>query len=106
MSLKHPTHPGSIIREDCLPELNLTVGAAAQALGVSRQTLDKIINERGSVTPDMAIRFEKVFGSTADMWLRLQTAFDLAQARKREAEIVATVRTPAKVPQPKQPVLI
>jgi plasmid maintenance system antidote protein VapI len=55
----------------------------------------------------MAIRFEKVFGSTADVWLRLQTAFDLVQARLREAEIVATVHVPAKkAPQPKQPVLI
>jgi addiction module HigA family antidote len=107
MSLKNPTHPGRIVRDDCLPELDLTVGAAAQALGVSRQTLDKIINERGSVTPDMAIRFEKVFGSTAELWLRLQTAFDLAQARKREADIVATVHIPAKkAPQPKQPALI
>lgn len=107
MTLKNPTHPGRIVRDDCLPELNLTVGAAAQALGVSRQTLDKIVNERGSVTPDMAIRFEKVFGSSADLWLRLQTTFDLAQARKREAEIVATVQIPAKkAPQPKQPVLI
>lgn len=105
MSLKNPTHPGRIVRDDCLPELNLTVGAAAQALGVSRQTLDKIINERGSVTPDMAIRFEKVFGSSAEMWLRLQTAFDLAQAREREAEILATVHAP-KAPKPKHPELI
>jgi addiction module HigA family antidote len=106
MTTKSPTHPGRIVRDDCLPELNLTVDAAAQALGVSRQTLDKIINDRGSVTPDMAIRFEKVFGSSAELWLHLQMAFDLAQARKREAEIVATVRAPAKPAQPKQPVLI
>ncbi|MCW5688475.1 MAG: HigA family addiction module antidote protein, partial [Pseudolabrys sp.] len=53
MRMKNPPHPGRIVREDCLPELNLTIGKAAEALGVSRQTLDKIVNERGSVTPDM-----------------------------------------------------
>lgn len=94
MIMKNPPHPGRIIRDECLPELELKVGEAAKALGVSRQTLDKIINERGSVTPEMAIRLEKVFGSSADMWLRLQTAYDLAHAREREQEIVATIRRP------------
>ena len=102
MTLKNPTHPGRIVREDCLPELNLTVGQAAEALGVARQTLDRIINGRGSVTPDMAIRFEKVFGSTADMWLRMQTTFDMAEARGREAEIVATMPVPPRAMQPRQ----
>ncbi|WP_267426735.1 HigA family addiction module antitoxin [Methylobacterium sp. GC_Met_2] len=107
MTMKNPPHPGRIIREDCLPELDLKVGAAAEALGVSRQTLDKIINERGGVTPDMAIRFEKVFGSSAETWLRLQLAYDLAQARTREPEIVATIHLPApKTAQPKQPSLL
>jgi antitoxin HigA-1 len=90
MAMKHPPHPGRIVREDCLPELGLTVGRAAEALGVSRQTLDKILNGRGGVTPEMAIRFEKVFGSSAETWFRLQ----LAAARAHEAEIVATVRAP------------
>jgi len=91
---KHPPHPGQILREDCLPELGLTIGGAAEALGVSRQTLDKIVNGRGGVTPEMAIRFEKVFGSSAQTWLRMQGAYDLAQARAREAEIVATIKGP------------
>ena len=98
MTLKIPTHPGRIVREDCLPELNLTVGQAAEALGIARQTLDRIIDGRGGITPDMAIRFEKAFGSTAEMWLRMQTTYDLAQARGREAEIVASVRVPRKTP--------
>jgi antitoxin HigA-1 len=98
MAMKHPPHPGRIVREDCLPELGLTVGQAAQALGVSRQTLDKILNGRGGVTPEMAIRFEKVFGSSAETWLRLQLAFDLAAARLHEADIVSTVRRPVLVP--------
>ncbi|MFZ5834696.1 MAG: HigA family addiction module antitoxin [Pseudomonadota bacterium] len=72
--------------------LNWTVGEAASALGVSRQTLDKIINERGGVTPEMAIRFEKIFGSSAETWLRMQLAYDLAEARAREPEIVASIR--------------
>ena len=59
---------------------------------MSRQTLDKIVNGRGGVTPEMAIRFEKVFGSSAQTWLRMQGAYDLALAR--EAEIVATIKGP------------
>ena len=106
MTAKNPPHPGRVVREDCLPELGLSVGSAAGALGVSRQTLDKIINGRGSVTPDMAIRFEKVFGSSAETWLRLQLAFDLAEARARETEILATVHPPKPKPQPMQPVLL
>ena len=92
MPMKKPPHPGRIVRDDCLPELKLATGAAATALGVSRQTLDKIINGRGGITPDMAIRFEKVFGSSAEAWLRMQLAYDLAQARGREKEIVASMR--------------
>lgn len=92
MRMKSPVHPGRIVREDCLPELGVSVGDAASMLGVSRQTLDKIINGRGGVTPNMPIRFEKVFGSSADTWLRMQLAYDLAQAREREAEIVASLK--------------
>ena len=92
MAMKNPLHPGRIVKQDCLPELDWTVGEAAAALGVSRQTLDKIINERGGVTPEMAIRFEKIFGSSAETWLRIQLAYDLAQARAREPEIVASIR--------------
>lgn len=92
MAMKNPPHPGRIVKQDCLPELNWTVGEAASALGVSRQTLDKIINQRGGVTPEMAIRFEKIFGSPAETWLRMQLAYDLVQARAREPEIVASIR--------------
>ncbi len=91
MLMKNPPHPGRIIKEDCLPELNLTVGAGAKMLGISRQTLDKIINGRSSITPDMAIKFEKIFGSSAEVWLKMQLSYDLAQARVREGEIVASM---------------
>ena len=90
--MKNPAHPGRIVREDCLVELGLTVGEAARTLGISRQSLDKIINGRGSITPDMAIRFEKIFGSSAETWLRMQLAYDLSEARQREAEIIATIK--------------
>ena len=90
-----PPHPGRIVKDDCLPELKLSVGAAAAAHGVSRQTLDKIINGRSGITPDTAIRFEKIFGSSAEAWLRMQLAYDLAQARIREKETVATMRAVA-----------
>jgi addiction module HigA family antidote len=88
MAMKNPPHPGRIIKEDCLPELKLTAGAAAKTLGVSRQTLDKIMNGRSSITPDMAIRFEKAFGINADTLMRMQTAFDMAQARARADVII------------------
>lgn len=94
--MKNPPHPGRIIRDDCLPALELNVVKAAAALGVSRQTLDKIVNERGGITPDMAIRFEKLFGSTAEGWLRMQLAFDLAEARRRESDIVAGMKIGSK----------
>ena len=94
MPLKNPPHPGRIIREDCLPELGMSVGEAANALGVSRQSLDKIVNGRGGISPDMAIRFEKIFGSSADVWLAMQVSHDLAQARKRERKIVASMKSP------------
>ncbi len=93
------------MRDDSLTDLGLSVGDAATALGVSRQTLDKIVNGRGSITPDMAIRFEKIFGSTADTWLRMQLVYDLAQARMRETEIVSTVR-PIGAGRPKQRALL
>jgi antitoxin HigA-1 len=91
MLIKNPPHPGRIIKEDCLRELNLNVGQAARILGVSRQTLDKIINARSSITPDMAIKFEKIFGSSAEVWLKMQLAYDLAQARVREGDIVGSM---------------
>ena len=85
-----PTHPGEIVREDCLRPLGLTVTEGAKALGVTRQALNNLVNEKAGISPEMAIRLEKAFGSSADMWLRLQIAHDLAQARKRQGAI--TVR--------------
>lgn len=82
MPMKNPAHPGRLLKDD-LDELGWTVAEAAEALGVTRQQLYRVINGTSAVTPDMAIRLEKGIGSTADTWLRMQTAYDLAQARLR-----------------------
>ena len=87
MPMKNPPHPGRAIKFDCLEPLDLSVTEGARILGVSRPTLSSVINGKAGISPEMAIRLEKAFGSTADVWLRMQAAHDLAQARKREKEI-------------------
>ena len=77
---RRPTHPGEIIKEDYLLPLSITIKNMAEKLGVSRKTLSKIINERGAVTPDMALRLSRAFKTTPDLWLNLQTNYDLWQA--------------------------
>jgi len=72
-----PTHPGGIIKRQYLETLNLSVSKVAEALKVSRKTLSKIVNERGAVTPDMALRLSKAFNTTPQLWLNLQQTFDL-----------------------------
>lgn len=83
MVMMMPSHPGEIVREECLKPLGLSVTGGARALGVTRQALNNLVNEKAAVSPEMAIRLEKAFGSSADMWLRLQVAHDLAIVRKR-----------------------
>lgn len=90
MAMMNPPHPGEIVREECLEPLGLSVTAAARALGVTRQTLNNLVNERSGISPEMAIRLEKAFGSSAEFWLRLQAGYDLAQARRHEREIKVT----------------
>ena len=87
MPMKNPPHPGRSIRNACLEPLGLSVTEGARVLGVSRPTLSSVINGKAGISPEMAIRLEKAFGGTADVWLRMQAAHDLAQARKREKEI-------------------
>ena len=77
-----PAHPGEILREDVLPALSMTKTAVAGALGISRQTLYDIINEKQPVTAEMAVRFGKLFGNGAAFWLNLQRAHDLAIAER------------------------
>lgn len=87
MAMKNPPHPGRLVRNACLAPLGLTVTEGARVLGVARPTLSSVINGRAGISPEMAIRLEKAFGGTADSWLRMQAAFDLAQARLRESDI-------------------
>lgn len=87
MSMLNPPHPGRIVRQECLEELGLSVTEAAKVLDVTRQTLNNLVNEKAAISPEMAIRLEKAFGSTADTWLRMQAAYDLAQARKKDDKI-------------------
>ena len=93
MEMKHPVHPGLLVNE-CLDDFGWTVAEAAAALRITRQQLHNIVAGRSGVTPEMAIRFEKAFGSTADTWLRMQVNYDLAQARQLAAEIVVERLTP------------
>jgi antitoxin HigA-1 len=90
MSMLNPPHPGRIVRQECLEALDLSVTEAARVLGVTRQTLNNLVNEKAAISPEMAIRLEKAFGSTADTWLRMQAAYDLAQARKKADKIHVT----------------
>ena len=87
MPMKNPAHPGRIVRSACLEPLGLSVSEGAKVLGVTRQTLTKIIHGRSGISAEMAIRLAKAFGSTADTWVRMQAAYDLAQARKDESKI-------------------
>ena len=84
--MHNPTHPGAIVKSS-LEALDLSVTKAAEILGVSRQALSTLINERASISPEMAIRLEKAFGSTAETWLQMQTNFDIWHARQRADEI-------------------
>lgn len=92
MEMHDPAHPGEIVREECLKPLNLTVTDAAKALGVTRKALSDLLNGHSGVSPEMAIRLEKVFGSTADTWLRMQMQRDLWEARQRAGEIKVNKR--------------
>src|SRR5271154_2155068 len=87
MPMKSPAHPGRIVRHDCLEPLGLSVTEGAKILGVSRQTLNNVVHAKSGISPEMAIRLSKAFGSTPETWLRMQLAYDLAQALKDEAKI-------------------
>jgi addiction module HigA family antidote len=88
MTMKEPPHPGLSVRHDCLETLELSITIGAEILGVSRQALNNLVNCKAGISPEMAIRLDKAFGGSAEGWLALQTAFDLAQARKKESSIM------------------
>jgi len=84
MPMKKPPHPGRSIKDACLKPLGLTITEGAAILGVARHTLSRVINGQAGISPDMAIRLEKAFGGSADTWLRMQAAYDLALTREHE----------------------
>ena len=90
MPMKSPPHPGLSVRHDCIEPLGLTISEAAKRLGVSRKQLSDIVNCHAGISPEMAIRLDKAFGGGAETWLRLQAAYELAQARNHESEIMVT----------------
>jgi addiction module HigA family antidote len=85
--MKNPVHPGRIVRHDCLEALGLSVTEGAKVLGVTRQALNNIVNGKSGISPEMAIRLTKAFGSTPETWMGIQIAYDLAAARKHESKI-------------------
>ena len=87
MPMKNPPHPGKVVRVSCLEPLGLNVTEGAKILGVSRQALSNLVNCRARMSADMAIRLAKAFGSTTETWIRLQAAYDDAQAQAHEDEI-------------------
>lgn len=88
MPVKNPPHPGRSIKIECLEPLGLSVSEGARILGVARSTLSRVINGQVSITPEMAIRLSKAFGSAPETWLKMQQAYDLAEMRAKEGEIV------------------
>ena len=87
MRMKNPPHPGLSVRHDCIEPCDLTITEAAAILGVTRQTLNNLVNGKAGISPEMAIRLDKAFGGGAETWLRLQMAYDLAQARQPKARL-------------------
>lgn len=99
MGLHNPPHPGRSIRRDCLDALGLTVTDGAKILGITRYMLSRIINGQAGVSPEMAVRLEKAFGGTAQSWLALQQAYELAQVERGKIKVrsVSSVREEARV---------
>jgi addiction module HigA family antidote len=94
MAMKNPPHPGRTIKEDCLEPLELTVTEAANVLQVTRAHLSKLVNCHAGISPEMAIRLEKAGWSTAETWLKMQMAYDLAEASKTASQIKVKRYTP------------
>ena len=95
MGMAAPPYPGGIVRRECLEPLGLSVTKAARGLGVSRQALSELVNEKSAVSVEMAIRLSKAFGSSPETWLGMQMAYDLWEARERAEELQVTRLAPA-----------
>ncbi|MBF0356072.1 MAG: HigA family addiction module antidote protein [Alphaproteobacteria bacterium] len=85
--MRKPPHPGGIVRRQCIEPLGLTITEAAKGLGVTRQALSDLVNERAGISVEMAYRLAKAFGSSPEMWLGLQMSYDLAKASARMSKL-------------------
>jgi antitoxin HigA-1 len=90
---RRPTHPGEMLREDFLPDFRLTPTGLATAIGVSRQSVNELLRERRSVSPEMALRLGKLFGNSPAFWLNAQRAVDLWEAEQDLGKDVARIKT-------------
>jgi len=81
MPLHSPVHPGTIVRKDCIEPRGLTIGEAAGKLGITRQALSNLVNEKSALTPQMSLRLERQGWGRAEMWVRMQGSYDLARVR-------------------------
>ena len=92
-----PVHPGEILREDFLPDYQLTVSSLAEALNVSRQTVNELLRERRSLSPEMALRLSRLFGNSPEFWLNAQRSVDLWDAAQKiggEVERIKVLTVP------------
>jgi addiction module HigA family antidote len=88
---RKPTHPGEMLREDFLPDYGLTVSSLAEAIGVSRQSVNELLRERRSVSPEMALRLARLFGNSPEFWLNAQRAVDLWETARAIQNDVARI---------------
>ncbi len=95
MKMKNPPHPGKIVRHECLEPLDLSITSAVRILGVTRLTLSNLVNGKNGVSPEMAIRISKAFGSSPEVRLGLQMDYDLAKVKKNAARIKVKKALPA-----------
>lgn len=89
---RRPTHPGEMLREDFLPDYELTVTGLAEAIGVSRQSVNELLRERRAVSPEMALRLSRLFGNSPEFWLNAQRAIDLWEASRAIRDDVRRIR--------------
>ena len=87
MTMKNPPHPGLTVRFDCLDELGLSIAQGAKVLGVTRQALNNLVSGRSGISPEMAVRLSKAFGSSPETWLGMQADYDLAEVLRHADDI-------------------
>lgn len=89
---RRPTHPGEMLREDFLPDFELSVSRLAEAVGVSRQSINELLRERRAVSPEMALRLGRLFGNSPEFWLNAQRAVDLWDAARTIKKDVSRIK--------------